>query len=137
MFFDDLLGALAKFDGHSLNWVMFWKQFEAAIYSNRQLSDTDKLTYLQQVVKNGTARDVNEGLSQAGNNYLKAVDRLRMCCNRPCLIHCVDVQAILNAPPLRNGHGKELCCLDDAINQHLRTLKAMSCDPSGPFITSI
>ena len=47
------------------------------------------------------------------------------------------MQAILNAPPLRTGNGKELCSLHDTINQHLRALKAMDYDTSGPFITSI
>ena len=45
------------------------------------------------------------------------------------------VQAIVNAPSLKDSCGKELRHLHDTINQHLRALKAMDCEPSGQFIT--
>ena len=33
--------------------------------------------------------------------------------------------------------GKELRRLHDTVLQHIRALKAMECEPSGPFITSV
>ena len=125
------------FDGNIVNWAMFWEQFEAAIHGKRQLSNADKLTYLRHALKDGTARQVIEGLSQAGDNYPEAIDCLRKRYDRPRLIHRVHVQAILNATPLKTGSGKELRRLHDTVNQHLRALKAMDYDPSGPFITSM
>ena len=47
------------------------------------------------------------------------------------------MRAILDAPCIKEGEGKELRRLHDTANQHLRALKAMKYDPSGPFITSI
>ena len=44
---------------------------------------------------------------------------------------------ILDAPPLKEGSGKELRRLYDTVQQHLRALKAMEHEPSGPFITSV
>ena len=38
---------------------------------------------------------------------------------------------------LKKGSGPELKCLHDISSQHLRALKAMSYDPSGPFVTSL
>ena len=125
------------FDGNIMNWVVFWEQFEAAIHSKHQLSNADKLTYLRHALKEGAARHVIEGLSQAGDNYPEAIDCLRKRYDRPRLIHRAHVQAILNASPLKTGSGKELRRLHDTVNQHLRALKAMEYDPSGPFITSI
>ena len=44
---------------------------------------------------------------------------------------------IVKAPALKDGTGKELRRLHDNMPQHLRTLKAMGHEPSGPFITSV
>ena len=57
--------------------------------------------------------------------------------DRPRLIHQTHVRLILEAPPLKEGTGKELRRLHDIVTQHLRALKSMEYDPSGPFITSI
>ena len=64
------------FDGNIVNWAIFWEQFEATIHSKRQLLNADKLTYLRHALKDGTARQVIEGLSQAGDNYLEAINCL-------------------------------------------------------------
>ena len=44
---------------------------------------------------------------------------------------------ILNAPTLKDGSGKELRRLHDTVQQHLRALRSMGYEPSGPFITSV
>ena len=44
---------------------------------------------------------------------------------------------ILETAPLKEGTGRELRRLYDTVQQHLRALKAMDYEPSGPFITSI
>ena len=43
-------------DGNIVNWVIFWEQFEAAIHGKRQLSNTDKFTYLRHTLNDGTVR---------------------------------------------------------------------------------
>ena len=43
---------------------------------------------------------------------------------------------ILETPSLKEGTGRELRRLHDTVQQHLRALKAMDYEPSGPFITS-
>ena len=44
---------------------------------------------------------------------------------------------IIDAPSLKDGSGRELRRLHDTVLQHLRALKAMDYEPSGPFITSV
>ena len=44
---------------------------------------------------------------------------------------------ILDAPAPKDGTGKELRKLQDTVQHHLRALKAMHYEPSGPFITSV
>ena len=65
------------FDGHVLHWAQFWEQFKISIHDRPQLSDSEKLVYLQQAVKNGSAKSVIEGLSHSGENYREAIDCLK------------------------------------------------------------
>ena len=123
------------FDGNILHWRSFWEQFCVSIHDRSNLSDTEKLVYLQQSLKNGSAKSTIEGLSRSGEYYAEAAECLGY--DRPRLIHQTHVRMILEAPPLKNGSGKELRRLHDVVQQHLRALKAMDYEPSGPFITSV
>ena len=68
---------------------------------------------------------------------MEAIDCLKSRYNHPRLIHQTHVKMILDATPLKDGTGKELRRLHDTVQQHLRALKSMDYEPSGPFITSI
>ena len=57
--------------------------------------------------------------------------------NRPRLIHRAHVHMIVDAPPLKDGSGKELRRLHDTLQQHLRALKSMKLEPNSSFITSV
>ena len=124
------------FDGDILNWRSFWEQFSVSVHSRPSLSDSEKLVYLQQSLKDGSAKNVIEGLSRSGDNYTEAIGCLKARYDRPRLIHQIHVRMILEAPSLRDGSGKELRRLHDSVQQHLRALKAMGYEPSAPFITS-
>lgn len=125
------------FDGDVLHWKQFWEQFSVSIHDRANLSNAEKLVYLQQAVKNGSAKNAIEGLSRSGDNYHEAVDCLMSRYNRPRLIHRAHVRVIMEAPSLKDGSGKELRRLHDVIQQHLRALKSMKCEPSSSFLTSI
>ena len=53
--------------------------------------------------------------------------------DRPRLLHHTHVKLIYEIPNVREGSGKELRKFHDVAQQHLRALKAMSQDPSGPL----
>ena len=101
------------FDGKILHWRSFWEQFCVSVHDRPSLSDPEKLVYLQQSLKNGSAKSGIEGLSRSGEYYAEAID----C---PRLIHQTHVRTILESPPLKEGSGKEL---HDVVQQHLRALK--------------
>ena len=44
------------FDGNILNWRIFWEQFESTVHTKTQLSDSDKLTYVRDALKDSPAR---------------------------------------------------------------------------------
>ena len=75
------------FNGKILHWTQFWKQFCVAVHNRTNLSDTEKLVYLRQSLKDGTAKSVIEGLSRSGERYTEAIDCLKAQYNRPRLIH--------------------------------------------------
>ena len=125
------------FDGKLTNWIPFWQQFDVAIHSQSALSDVEKLAYLRNSLKDGSAKGVIEGLSTSGKFYAEAIEILKARYDRPRLIHQSHVRMILETPSLKEGTGREIRRLHDTVQQHLRALKAMDCEPSGPFITSI
>ena len=126
-----------SFDRNILNWETFWDQFCISVHDCSNLSDAEKLVCLQQSLRDGPAKCSIEGLSRSGECYPEAIECLQSRYDRPRLIHQTHVRMILEAPPLKSGDGRELCRLHDTVQQHIRALKAMDCEPSGPFITSI
>ena len=125
-----------QFNGNILSWTRFWEQFRISVNKRTTLADSEKFVYLQQALKNGSTRSSIDGLSQSGDNYSEAIACLKARFDRPRLIHKGHVKMILEAPSLKEGNGKELRALHDAEQQHVRALKSMGYEPSGPFITS-
>ena len=48
--------SIPTFDGKILSWKSFWEQFDATIHSKAGLNDIEKLTYLQDALKDSPAR---------------------------------------------------------------------------------
>ena len=97
------------------------------MHDRTNLSDSEKLVYLQSTLKGGSAKQAIVGLSRSGEYYVEAVECLRS--RPPRLIHQAHVKMILESPPLKEGSGKELRRLHDNVQQHLRALKAMDYEP--------
>ena len=125
------------FDGHLLHWTKFWEQFEVAIHNKTSLSEAEKLVYLQHALKGGSAKQTIEGLSSSGDHYQEAVKCLKECYNKPRLTHQAHVWMIIEAPPLKDGTGRELRKLHDNVQQHIRALQSLGYDAPGAFLTSI
>ena len=129
--------SVPTFDCSILNWTTFYDQFNIAIRSSTHLSDSQKLVYLRESIKDDQAKSVIEGLSQSSQSYSEEIDCLMQRYDRPTLVHQAHVRAIVDTPPLRDGSGRELRRLHDVANQHLRALKTLGSDPSGEFETSL
>ena len=59
------------FDGNILNWTQFWEQFYVAVHDHTNISDAEKLVYLQQALKDSSAKTVIEGLTRQVSIILK------------------------------------------------------------------
>ena len=82
------------FDGNILNWWILWEQFESTVHTKTQLSDSDKLTYLSDTLKDSPARYVVSGLTQMAENYVEATKYLQERYDRPGILHQVHVRKI-------------------------------------------
>ena len=94
------------FDGNILNWRAFWEQFSVSVHDRAMLSHSEKLVYLQQSLKGGSAKGMIEGLSRSGECYVEAIECLRSRYNRPRFIHQAHVRVILEVPSLKEGSGR-------------------------------
>ena len=54
-----------------------------SIHDRPSLADPEKLVYLQQSLKNGSAKSAIEGLSLSGEYYAEAIDCLKSRYDRP------------------------------------------------------
>ena len=125
------------FDGSIINWKRFWEQFTISVHDRTNISNTEKIVYLQNALKDGSAKSVIEGLTSSGDNYDEAVKCLKNRFDRPRLIHRSHVQIIVDTPPVKESSGKELRRLHDNVQQHIRALKTLGCELPGKFVTSM
>jgi len=125
------------FDGDILKWKSFWDQFSVSIHKRSHLTAAEKMAYLQNALKDKTAKSTIEGLTKSGEHYEEAVKCFQTRYNRPRMVHQTHVRRIVEAPSLRDGIDKELRTLHDTVVQHLRALKALGHDLPKKFITSL
>ena len=117
------------FDGELLHWTQFWEQFAVSVHDHTDLSEAEKLVYLQQAIKDGPAKTAIEGLSDSADHFSDVIECLRSRFHCPRLIHREHVHRIMSIPPLKDGTSKELRKLHDTILQHTRALKTMKHKP--------
>ena len=75
--------SVPTFDGDIMNWSSFWQQFEVSIHKKESLQNVEKLAYLRDALKGGSANQVIEGLSQTAGNYDEAIKCLQKRYDRP------------------------------------------------------
>ena len=105
--------SIPTFDGENLSWKSFWEQFDANIHSKSGLSDTAKLMYLQDTLKDGPARFLTQGMNQTCESYEEAINCLKERYNRPRLVQDEHIRSIVVAVPVKNRSDKELRRLYD------------------------
>ena len=127
---------LPSFHGDILQWKNFWEQFCVSVHDRASISQEEKLMYLQNAIKDRTAKSLIAGLTKTSDHYDEAVKCLQERYDRPRQIHQTHVRRIVEAPSLKDGTGKEIRALHDLVVQHLRALKTLGHDPSQAFITS-
>ena len=95
------------------------------------------MQYLLKSLTTQKARDAIEGIDATAEAYPEAIEALKACFDRPEVIHCAHVQALLKARYLKDGSSSELRNLHDTFQHHLRSLKALKKLNFGQFITAL
>ena len=114
-----------------------WEQFCVSVHDRSTIPKEEKLMYLQNAIKDKTAKSLIAGLTRSSEHYDKAIKCLQERYDRPRQIHRTHVRRIVEATPLKDGTGKEIRALHNLVIQHLRALKSLGHEPSQTFITSL
>ena len=69
--------SIPTFDDKIVSWKRFWEEFDATIHTKAGLNDIEKLTYLQDAIKDSPARFMIQGLTRTSKNYEEAVKCLK------------------------------------------------------------
>ena len=130
---------LKKFDGEPENWQTFYDNFECAIHNNPDISNVQKMSYLDSLCE-GKASDIIYGLKLSNENYEIALKLLKeRYDDKQLLIHS-HMQKLLNLKPIENV--KEICLLRkiyDIIEIQIRSLENLGyeSDRYGPLLIPI
>ncbi len=85
---------LPTFNGNILLWKNFWEQFCDSVH-HRPTIPKEKLMYLQNAIKNKTAKSLIGGLTKSSEHYDEAVKCLQERYDRPHQIHQTHVCCII------------------------------------------
>ena len=79
----------------------------SAIYSNKDLTKAQRFFYLEQALRGGATSKIVAGFSQTAQLYDQAIECLKGKYNRPRVMFLEHVRAILEAPVVNKGTGRE------------------------------
>ena len=120
--------SIKRFGGDLTKWTTFWDAFDAAVHSNRHLSNIEKFNYLNSLLES-TAAEAVTGLSLTDANYSAAVAILKKRFGNTQLIVNRHMDALLQLTAVTSHHDvKGLRRLCDAIEANVRGLKALEVD---------
>ena len=133
--------SIKKFSGDPIQWQQFYDTFDAVVNKNESISKVEKFTYLKGYLS-GDAEKCLEGLQLTDENFEHALSLLRERYGNPQLIISTHMNKLLKLEKIySNGTraAKELRCLHDKIESHVRSL--LSCginsDHYGPMLIPI
>ena len=122
------------FNGSILSWRSFWEQFTISVHDRSSLSNSEKLVHLQQSLKGGSAKSSIKGLPHTGRKPSSASKQGTIAPDWFTNAREDDFGCSTHWRMVATG--REICKLHDTVLQHLRALKSMGYESSGPFITS-
>ena len=130
---------LNKFNGDPTKWKTFYDSFLSAVHNNDDISDIQKMTYLQSLLK-GSASETIEGLSLSNENYKAALDILKDRFGNEQILISAHMNNLLKLEPIKsiaNMHG--LRRVYDNIETQVRSLRNLGVDSRqyGPMFIPI
>ena len=97
---------LPTFHGDILQGKNFWEQFYVSVHDQATIPKEENLMYLQNAIKDETAKSLIAGLTRSSEHYDEAIKCLQERYNHPRQVHQTHVRHIVEAPPLKDGTGR-------------------------------
>ncbi|XP_065355419.1 uncharacterized protein LOC135949893 [Calliphora vicina] len=98
---------IPDFDGNLSNWIRFRDLFNAMVDARTNLSEVEKLEYLQTKLK-GEASSIIKHLTPTNSNYRIAWDLVKRKFDRPDQIRETYIRLLLTQPSVKNGTLSEI-----------------------------
>ena len=116
---------LSRFDGDPTQWETFWDSFQSTIDGNTELSNIDKLKYLQNSLI-GEAAQTIAGLQIKSENYSEATELLEKRYGNKQIILSRHIEDLMNSPKISaNEDLRGIRALYDKVVSTTRNLKSM------------
>ena len=112
-----------KFNGTTLNWRLFWEKFQTTVLDKPHLGEIDKLTYLWNALKGGSAMYIIQSLTQMAEGYEEAIKCRKELYNCPKVPHYEHDRSIIQASIMKGKNGRELLKLYDTCKHHIRVVE--------------
>ena len=126
---------IPTFSGDKMRWKEFWDTFEATVDHNPNLTDIEKLNYLNSKLI-GEAKSAVSGILLSKENYRLAVEMLKeRFGDVQSVVNCHYTELIYISPAINNSKGHRQ--LYDQIEKHLRSLEALNQDVNQEVFISI
>ena len=130
---------LNKFNGDPTKWKSFSDSFLSAVHNNDDISDIQKMTYLQSLLE-GSASETIEGLSLSKENYKAALDILKDRFGNEQILISVHMNNLLKLEPIKSiAFMRGLRRVYDNIETQVRSLRNLGVDSRqyGPMLIPI
>ena len=92
---------IKTFHGDPLEWQTFWDSFSATIHENDELSNIQKMSYLNGILKDEAACTI-AGLPMTSDNYIKATELLKERFGQKQVLINAHMEALINIPSPTN-----------------------------------
>ena len=123
------------FNGDKLRWSEFWDTFEATVDQNNNLSNIEKLSYLNSKLT-GEAKQAVSGIYLSNENYEVTKALLKERFESSQSVVNSHYTQLINMKPAFNST-KRLRTLYDQFERHLRSLEALKQDTNQDVFVNI
>ena len=123
------------FSGEVLEWSSFWASFKSTIEDRKELSNTQKLHYLRQAIKDPEVQRLLHSPTETPEMYLEVVQELKERYNKTREIHRLLVKSLLDLPSPKQNR-VELRRLADTVKATLASLNATKFYDLDSFLSS-
>ena len=118
---------LEKFDGDPLRWPNWIALFKALVHDRRELSNAERMTYLQSSLT-GQAEHAISGFLCDGSLYGEALRELQCQFGSPATVIQASLRRVMDLPAVRNNDIPRLTELSRALHSTVTVLKSLHYD---------